>query len=326
MIVTLTAAPAIDLTIEVDSFELGAVNRAVRSSREPSGKGVNVSWALHRAGVPTRAVFPAGGCTGDSMASMLSEAGLEYVIVDTGRDVRTNITLISPGSATKVNDQGTALSDEQARRLREAIIDASRDASAVLICGSLPAGVPATFVRDLAHTLKASGTDVVVDVSGEALELALAARPDLIKPNVHELAELTGRQLVSLGEVASAAEAARERGAGAVLASLGGDGALLVDDVGALYAHATDIPFVNTVGAGDALLAGFFAGGPTRQERLATAMLWACSAVAHRTTLFPIREDLAGRIVIQELTTPEKLLAEPSETLVRVSWQDGERP
>ena len=256
------------------------------------------------------------------MASVLSEAGLEHVIVDTGRDVRTNITLISPGSSTKLNDRGTALSEEQTRRLRNAIIGASVDASVVLICGSLPAGAPATFVRNMVRTLKASGVDVVVDVSGEALELALAARPDLIKPNVHELAELTGRRLGTLGEVANAAEEARERGAGAVLASLGADGALLVDDAGVLYARATDIPFVNTVGAGDALLAGFFGGGHTREERLATAMLWAASAVAHHTTLFPIREDLAERIAVHELTTPEQLLAEPSGALVSVNGRD----
>jgi 1-phosphofructokinase len=321
MIVTLTAAPAIDWTIEVDSFELGAVNRAVRSSREPSGKGVNVSWALHRAGVPTRAVFPAGGCTKEFITSALSEAGLEHVIVDTGRDVRTNITLISPGCSTKLNDRGTALSEEQTSRLREAIIGASVDASVVLICGSLPAGAPVTFVRNMVRTLKASGVDVVVDVSGQPLALALAARPDLIKPNVHELAELTGSQLATLGEVANAAQEARKRGAGAVLASLGADGALLVDDEGALYARATDIPFVNSVGAGDALLAGFFGGGQTRDERLATAMLWASSAVVHKTTLFPIREDLAGRIVVHELTTPEQLLAEPSAALVGVNGQ-----
>jgi 1-phosphofructokinase len=321
MIVTLTPAPAIDWTIEVDSFELGAVNRAVRSSREPSGKGVNVSWALHRAGVPTRAVFPAGGCTGELMAGVLSEAGLEHVIVDTGRDVRTNITMISPGCSTKLNDRGTALSEEQTSRLREAIIGASVGASVVLICGSLPAGASATFVRNMVRTLKASGVDVVVDVSGEALELALAARPDLIKPNVDELAALTGRQLGTLGDVVTAAEEARDRGAGAVLASLGADGALLVDGEGVLYARGTDIPFVNSVGAGDALLAGFFGGGQTRQERLATAMLWASSAVAHHTTLFPIREDLAERIAVYELTTPEQLLAEPSAALVRVKGQ-----
>jgi 1-phosphofructokinase len=253
------------------------------------------------------------------MRSGLSEAGLEHVIIETGRDVRTNITLVSPGSSTKLNEQGTALTEGQTLRLQKAVIDASIDASVVLICGSLPAGTASSWVRDMVRTLKASGVDVVVDVSGAPLELALAARPDLIKPNVHELAELTGRQLATLGDVAHAAEDARRRGAGAVLASLGADGALLVDDQGALYAHATDIHVVNSVGAGDALLAGFFGGGHTRQDRLGQAMLWACSAVVHSTTLFPVRHDLAGQIVVHELTTPEQSLAEPSAALVRVN-------
>jgi len=317
MIVTVTPAPAIDWTVEVDSFELGAVNRAVRSSREPSGKGVNISWALHRAGVPTRAVFPAGSDGGQLMDKALTDAGIEHVIVDTGRDVRVNITLITPGNSTKINEAGSALSEEHTRLLRDAIIRASVDASVVLICGSLPAGAPATFVRDMVRTLKSSSVvDVVVDTSGDTLKLALEARPDLIKPNVHELGDLTGRRIATLGDVVDAAQEARQQGAGAVLASLGSDGVLLIDGDGVLYARATGIPFVNSVGAGDALLAGFFGGGRTRQERLATAVLWASSAVAHNTTLFPIRQDLAERISIGELRTPEKLLAEPSSALV----------
>jgi len=318
MIVTVTPAPAIDWTIEVDSFELGAVNRTVRSSREPSGKGVNISWALHRAGVPTRAVFPAGSNTGDLMGEALERAGIEHVIVDTGRDVRVNITLITPGNSTKINEPGSPLSEEHARQLQDAIIRASVDASVVLICGSLPAGTPVSFVRDMVRTLKASEVDVVVDTSGDALRLALEARPDLIKPNVHELADLAGRRMATLGDVVDAARQTRERGAGAVLASLGVDGALLVDDEGVLHARATGIPFVNSVGAGDALLAGFFGGGQTRQERLAMAVLWASSAVAHNTTLFPIRRDLADRIEVGELTTPGQLLSEPSSALVRM--------
>jgi len=318
MIVTFTPAPAIDWTVEVDSFELGAVNRAVRSSREPSGKGVNISWALHRAGLPTRAVFPAGGNSGEFMDEALSRAGIEHVIVDTGRDVRVNITLITPGNSTKINEAGSALSEERIRQLQDAIIRASVDASVVLICGSLPPSTPVTFVRDMVRILKASEVDVVVDTSGDALKLALEARPDLIKPNVHELGDLTGRRMATLGDVVDAARQAREHGAGAVLASLGADGALLVDDEGVLYARATGIPFVNSVGAGDALLAGFFGGGRTRQERLAMAVLWASSAVAHNTTLFPKRHDLADRIAVGELATPEQLLSEPSSALVRL--------
>ena len=247
MIVTVTPAPAMDWTVEVDSFALGAVNRATRSGREPSGKGVNVSWALHRGGLATRAVFPAGKSGGRFMDEALSRAGIEHVIVDTGRDVRVNITLLTPGGSTKINEAGSVLSDEHINELRETVVRASVDASVVLICGSLPPGTPATFVRDLVRLLKASSLQVGVDSSGDALRLALEARPDLIKPNVHELADLTGRAVATLGDAAESAREARTRGAGAVLVSLGADGALLVDDDGVLFGRATGIPFVNSV-------------------------------------------------------------------------------
>lgn len=316
MIVTLTLAPAIDWTVEVESFSFGAVNRAVRSSHEPSGKGVNVSWALHRAGVPTRAVFPAGGGTGQLMVDALAHAGLEHGVVETGHDVRTNITLITPGVSTKVNEPGFPLTPAEVDGVTDAILTASSDAEAVLVCGSLPPSLTPEFVRDTVRRLKATGVDVVVDTSGEPLALALEARPDLIKPNVHELADLTGRRLATLGDVVDAAQEARRRGAAAVLASLGADGTLLVDDQGALYARATDVPFVNSVGAGDALLAGFFAGQSSRSDRLANAVLWASSAVAHHTTLFPVRQDLADRVGVAELTAVDQDLTEPSAALI----------
>jgi 1-phosphofructokinase len=317
MIVTITPSPAIDWTVEVASFEFGAVNRTVRSSREASGKGVNISWALHRAGVPTRAVFPAGGDGGRFMAGVMDREGLDHVVVDTGVEVRTNITLITPDSSTKINEWGPALPSELLARLRASAVAASRGADAALVCGSLPTGAPPEYARDLARDLAAVVPEVVVDTSGEPLRLALDAMPALVKPNVHELADLVGRPIATLGEVVGAAQAARGLGARAVLASLGADGALLVDGEGALYARADGIPFVNSVGAGDALLAGFVGGGPSRRDRLATALLWASSAVAHNTTLFPIRREFAERIAVVELTAPDQPLSEPSAPLVK---------
>lgn len=313
MIVTVTPSPAIDWTVTVDNFRLGAVNRVTVSHREPSGKGVNISWALHRAGIPTRAVLPAGGPTGAFMADHFDRAGIAHVIVDTGRDVRTNITLISTGESTKINEPGTALSAAQLQALRAAVDDAARDATAVVICGSLPVGAPATLVRDLAAALRAAGVDVVVDTSAEPLELALAARPHLIKPNVAELAELTHHPIRTFGDVVRAARAARGRGAGAVLASLASDGAIYVDGRDALLAQAHDVPFVNSVGAGDALLAGFLAGGSEPAERLATATLWAASAVAHDSTLFPIRQAFADHIAVGPVPDGDRPLVEPSD-------------
>ena len=169
-----------------------------------------------------------------------------------------------------------------------------------------------SFVRDLAFSLKAAGVKVIIDGSGESFEMALQARPDLIKPNVHELAELTGRVIRTFGDVVDAAREARARGAGVVLASLGVDGAILVDQSGVLLAQADGIPVVSSVGAGDALLAGYVSGGQDPVGQLTNATLWASSAVAHPTTLFPIRREFAEHITVGRPAQLDQLLGEPS--------------
>ncbi len=316
MIVTVTPSPAIDWTVATDAFDFDAVNRARSSTREASGKGVNVSWALHRAGVPTRAVFPGGGQTGRFMDEAFAEAGLPFVRVDTGREVRTNITLITPGHSTKINEPGVPLDAEQTMEFARATLEAAHDASAVLVCGSLPPSMGPGQLYELVDRLLGLGVYVAVDTSGEPLSLALAAGPDLIKPNVHELAELVGREIRTFGDVVTAAREAIDRGAGAVLASLGADGAMYVDRRRALLATSRDIPFVNSVGAGDALLSGFMASSADPAERLHSAVLWASSAVAHDSTLFPLRPEFAARIAVADLVDRDTPLGEPSAPLV----------
>lgn len=315
MIVTVTPAPAIDWTLTVDSFDLDAVNRVTRSTKEPSGKGVNVSWALHRAGIPTTAIFPGGGEAGRFMADVLEAEGMAYERIDTGREVRTNVTLVTPGHATKLNEPGLALDDEHVDELTRRVLATAEGAAIVLVCGSLPPSMPPTYPRLLVERLVARGIPVAVDTSGEALTLSLEAKPRLIKPNVHELAELVSRDIATLGDVASAAREAIRRGAGGVLASLGADGAMYIDANEALLATARDIPFVNSVGAGDALLAGFVAGTGTPAARLRNAVLWASSAVAHETTLFPIRREFTARISVQAIDDHSVPLTEPSVPL-----------
>jgi 1-phosphofructokinase len=319
VIVTVTPSPSIDWTVSVDPFTLGAVNRATDSVREPSGKGVNVSIALHRGGIETRAIFPAGGVTGQFMSTALSEQGVPFVLIDTGADIRTNITLMTPDhTGTKINEPGSPLSGEVMAQLRDVVQDAAGAATAVLTCGSLPSGVAPSFHRDIIELANRLGVYSVVDASGESLSLALEANPNLIKPNVHELAELAGASITTLGEVVSATQLIRDRGAGAVLASLGGDGVMYVDELGALYAKAIGIPVANAVGAGDALLAGFMGGGPDREGRLANAVLWASSAVAHPSTLFSVRPDFAAFITVGPVNDPQVALGEPSEQLGRI--------
>lgn len=324
MIITVTPSPAIDWTVNVDSFEFAAVNRVTSKSREASGKGINVSVALHRNGLPTAAILPAGGETGRFMVEDLRAQGVPILPVESRREVRTNITLIVPGrTGTKINEPGEPLDPEVMESLRHACQEALRAAARspqtgpimLAICGSLPPGTPEWFHTGLIELGRSEGATVIVDASGDALHRAIPEKPDLIKPNVHELAEETGRRIKTLDDVANAAQELRRRGAGAVLASLGGDGMMLVDADGALHGVATDITVVNTVGAGDASLAGYLAGLEQSLDRascLASALTYASSAVGHETTLFDVDRRIAERVTVTAAFDPRYELSEPA--------------
>ena len=287
MIVTLTPNPSVDRTVLIDDIVLGAVNRGRRSWTEPSGKGVNVALALHAHQVPVRAVVTAGGSAGAQLQQMLGTAGLDTVIVPIAGEIRSNISLTQPnGSVTKVNEPGPRLSDDETDRLLRAVTENLCGAQWLACGGSLPAGLPANWYGELVELGHRNGVRVAVDTSGHALAESLSSEPDLVKPNVHELAELTRQLPRTLGDVVDAAQEVRRRGARTVLASLGGDGAILVDDIGAVWGHAPVDKVVSTVGAGDAMLAGYLSCPHERSEALATALQWGAAAVQNEGTLF----------------------------------------
>jgi 1-phosphofructokinase len=287
MIVTLTPNPSVDRTVFVDDVVLGAVNRSRRSRTEPSGKGVNVALALHAHGVPVRAIVPAGGSVGMQLRQMLDSTGLATVIVPIAGEIRSNISLTQPnGCVTKINEAGPTLGADEVESLLAAVAAEVGSAAWLVCAGSLPDGVPVTWYGTLVERAHSCGVPVAVDTSGQALAESLSAEPDLVKPNVHELAELTGRVPRTLGEVIDAAQEVRRRGARTVLASLGGDGAVLVDGAGAVWGHAPVEKVVSTVGAGDAMLSGYLSCPHGRSEALATALQWGAAAVQNEGTLF----------------------------------------
>jgi 1-phosphofructokinase len=287
MIVTLTPNPSVDRTVFVDDIVLGSVNRSQRSRSEPSGKGVNVALALHAHDVPVRAVVTTGGSVGVQLRQMLDAAGLDTVFVPISGEIRSNISLTQPnGCVTKINEAGPRLSSDEIDRLLTAATEQLRGAGWLVCGGSLPAGLPADWYGQLVELGHRNAVPVAVDTSGEALAESLAAEPDLVKPNVHELAELTGREPRTLGDVIDAAQEVRRRGARTVLASLGGDGAILVDAAGAVWGHAPVEKVVSTVGAGDAMLGGYLSCRHGRSEALATALQWGAAAVQNEGTLF----------------------------------------
>jgi 1-phosphofructokinase len=294
MIVTVTPNPSLDRTLHLPRLEPGAVNRATTTMTEPSGKGVNVALALHGVGVEVCAVLPVGGGTGREIRSALEQLGLDVVGVPITGDVRSNVSLVeADGRSTKVNEPGPALSDDEVDALCAAALTA-RTGDRVLWAGSLPAGfAPSRLARAVAEA-RAAGRWVAVDASGPALSAVLdndaAGLPHLVKPNADELAEVLGVELHTVGDVESAARTLLGRGVQTVLVSLGGAGAVLVDArlPEALHGAAPVRRVVNTVGAGDAFLAGYLAVPGGGREALASALRFGATAVEHDGTLLGV--------------------------------------
>jgi 1-phosphofructokinase len=315
MIVTLTPNPSLDRTLHLGAFVRGRVNRATGTLVEPSGKGVNVALGLHRCGHAALAVLPVGGPAGEQLVRMLDAAGLAHRDVVISGTVRSNVSLVeADGTTSKVNEPGPALSPDEVAALVRVALASCAPGGWLAACGSLPAGFSDADLAEAVRAARAAGLRVAVDSSGSALAAVLDAGPHLVKPNVHELADVTGRGIRTVGDVVDAADELRARGVASVLVSLGGDGAVLVDGSGAVHGRAPVADVVNTVGAGDAFLAGYLAaddgGAGTSADRLATALRWGATAVQHEGTLFSVLDD---RVAVR-VGAPDRaaVLSEPA--------------
>lgn len=293
MIVTVTPNPSIDRTVQVDKLERGATLRCTDDHVDPGGKGLNLARALMQNGVPSVAIFPAGGVEGSHLVSLIRHAGVEVEPVAIGAAVRTNITVAEPdGTVTKLNVPGPELEADEVDELLSAAVDAATRASWLVGCGSLPPGVPTTFYADLIERSSGANCQVAIDGSGPAFDAALEQGPTLVKPNRQELAQATRREIATLGDVVDAAEELRARGVGRVLVSLGADGAVLVDDSGVIHGETAPIVVRSAIGAGDAMLAGFLAGGGDGAKGLAEALAWGAGAASLPGSRMPTPNEL----------------------------------
>ena len=312
MIVTVTANPSLDRTVEVDRLRRGEVQRALTTSVDAGGKGVNVSRALVAHGYPTRAVLCSGGFAGLELLALLRETGVPLREVPVTGGTRSNLTLVEPeGTVTKLNEPGPGLSESEVDAVLAAALEAiGGEADWVAGCGSLPPGMPVDVYARLTARAHELGARVAVDTSGAALDACLSAGPDLVKPNLDELAACAGAEIRTLGDAVKAAQVLRDRGAGAVLASLGPDGAILLDRTGARHASARPAgSVVSTVGAGDATLAGFLAAGGAGERALRAAVCWGTAAVTLPGSSMPAPDHL-DRVTaeVQRSIDPDRVL------------------
>ncbi|MFT4188560.1 MAG: 1-phosphofructokinase family hexose kinase [Aeromicrobium sp.] len=304
MIVTVTANPAIDRLITLNTpLERGTVARTHAPVDQPGGKGVNVARALAAASQPVVAVFPCN--PHDIFLSAVAATGLDHVVSPMVGRARVNLTLAEgDGTTTKLNGPGPSLADEELDAFTAAVLDASRRAEWVALCGSLPPGVPPSWYRDMVGQLRALGAKVAVDTSAEPFEETLAdpeAAPDLVKPNAEELVDLVGGDAEAVeadprlaGELAQKLRG--DRGVGSVLLTLGAAGAVLATVDGSWFAPSPRVRPLSTVGAGDSSLAGFLlaaARGADAPAALVSAVLHGSAAAALPGTTPPSPPDVA---------------------------------
>lgn len=287
MITTLTPNPSIDRTLSIGRLERGEVLRATTATAEFAGKGVNLARALTANGRRAQAVFPGNPDGIADLIAPLNESGTQTRLVAIEGAVRTNLTIIEDdGTTTKINESGPQISESTCEALLDAAVRHAADSQWLVAGGSLPPGAPADFYAQLATRLPDANRKLVIDASGAALKRMAHTACAVAKPNLEELASLTEKPLWTLGDVVDAASELQSRGWETVLVSLGSSGAVLVDDQ-VSYGNSPASDIRNTVGAGDALLAGFLAGGAKGPTALRNALAWARAAVRSTDTVGP---------------------------------------
>lgn len=313
MIITLTANPSHDRTVVLtETLQRGAVMRAASVTSQAGGKGVNISRASVSAGVPTLALLPAP--EDDPFVLELLAAGIDCRPVTQEGDLRVNITISEPdGTTTKLNSPGPEMTPLTRLAISETLQLRAGDGDWVVLAGSLPPGAPVEWYADLVTALAGTGARVAVDTSDAPLTALLdrlhVAAPHLVKPNGHELASFTGHDGDALeADPVAAAGAARDlvaRGVEAVLVTLGGRGAVLVDAAGAWHASAPPTTVVSTVGAGDSSLFGYLLAaieGRGPADRLALAVAYGSAAAGLPGTTIPEPQHVdATQVTVTDL-------------------------
>lgn len=276
MIYTVTLNPAIDCILGLDQLQPGTIQRCTRENIFFGGKGINVSIILRRLGIDSTALGFTAGFTGIAIEDGLRQEGIACDFVHLSQGItRMNIKIYAD-EETALNGQGPRILPEDLHALFEKL-DSLRAGDTLVLAGSVPAGLLADTYAQILSRLQGRNIRFVLDAAGPLLEEALAYRPFLIKPNQQELEALYGASIDTREDLITAARQLQQRGAQNVLVSLGEQGALLLTDAGQIYGTpAVCGQVINTVGAGDSMLAGYLAGlergqSPHQALRLATA-------------------------------------------------------
>ena len=260
MIYTVTFNPAIDYVMNVPGLVPGEVNRSKEEYVFFGGKGINVSLVLRELGRDSTALGFIAGFTGDAIRRGVEDAGVksDFIRLENGLS-RINVK-IKASTETDLNGKGPDISEKDLQSLFEKL-DTLKDGDILVLAGSIPPDLPENIYETILARLSDKNITFVVDATGDLLKNVLVYKPFLIKPNHHELGEIFGKTLKNTDEIAHYAKEMQKMGARNVLVSMAANGALLVDETGRVHIIGTAKgKAVNSVGAGDSMVAGFLAG------------------------------------------------------------------
>ena len=259
MIYTITFNPAVDLVIQVPNCQLGTLNRSMSEEYVAGGKGINMSVLLKRLGIDNIATGFLGEFSGEYIKEFLESEGINPRFISVEGTTRINVK-IKGEVETEINAAGPTVDAEKFQRLMNYFEEVLQEGDVVFLAGNAAPGLDETSYIEIAKLCHVRGVKLVLDTTKDSLLACLPYQPFIIKPNQHELEELFGVKIETREEMIAYAFQLQEKGARNVLISCGGEGAFLVSETGQVF--TSNIPkgtLVNSVGAGDSMLAGFMA-------------------------------------------------------------------
>lgn len=266
MIYTVTFNPSLDYIVSMDDFKMGMTNRTTGEQIFPGGKGINVSIVLSNLGIENTALGFTAGFTGEQIEKEIQKMGLltDFIHVENGIS-RINVKL-KDYDGTEINGMGPDIDSSCVEQLYQKL-EKLGEGDTLVLAGSIPKCLPDSIYRDILERLQNKGVLFVVDATKDLLLNVLQYQPFLIKPNNHELGEIFDVTLNSRDSVVPYAKKLQKKGAGNVLVSMAGEGAVLVDEAGGVHMLAAPKgKLVNAVGAGDSMVAGFLAGWTQKKD------------------------------------------------------------
>ena len=296
MIYTITFNPAVDLVIQVPNCQLGALNRSKGEEYVAGGKGINMSIVLKRLGVDNIATGFLGGFSGKFIEEFLEKEGITPQFISVEGTTRINVK-VKGEVETEINAAGPNVGVEKFQQLVNYFQDILKEGDIVFLAGNAAPGLDETSYVEIARLCHARGVKLVLDTTKNSLLACLPYQPFMIKPNQHELEELFGVKIETQEEMLNYAFQLREKGVRNVLISCGGEGAFLVSETGqVLISNTPKGTLVNSVGAGDSMLAGFVGSIKSGLEPL-EAFKW--SVASGTATAFC--QDIATKDQIDEI-------------------------